>query len=121
MSAVHAIMFVETCVTTAMALVAVVVSARALYHALTTRVDAFPAADARTKVFWTVVLVLCVLVSGWVLWTMVWAVRVAAVVSIPPHLLFGLIAATVPSVYLADTKPRIEGILANAQSPGRLW
>ncbi len=116
-----AVMRVETWVLAVLSVIGLVVEAKALFHVLTTRVDAFPAADARTKMFWAVVLGLCTLLGTWYVWGMGWAVVNGAVASFPPLTIIGLIAVTVAAVYLADTKPRIQGILANAQTPGKLW
>lgn len=111
----------ETWVLAVLAVVALVVEVRALLHVLTTRVDAFPAANARTKGFWAVVLGLCTLLGAYQVWVLGSLVALGSWTTFPPLALFGLIAVTVAGVYLADTKRRIEGILANAQTPGRLW
>lgn len=117
----YTIMSIETWVLAALAVAGLVVEAKALLHVLTTRVDAFPAADARTKPFWAVVLALCTLLGTWYVWIMGWALVSGAIASFPPLTIIGVIAVTVAGVYLAGTRPRIEGVLANAQSPGKLW
>ena len=121
MDLVRWILLVETWIMLAVAATCVVVQVKALLHALTTRVDAFPAADSRTKVFWVVVLALCLLVGAWFLYTYALAAFLGYWLTFAGMMLLGLVAVIVPTVYLASTKRRIEGILANAQTPGRMW
>ncbi|SNC73647.1 Protein of unknown function [Kytococcus aerolatus] len=121
MELVRWILVTETWIMLALAVTSLVVEVRALVHALTTRVDAFPAADARTKVFWVVVLALCAAVGAWFVYGYAFAALRGLWAPFVGMTLLGLVAVIVATVYLASTKPRIEGVLANAQSPGRMW
>ncbi|MFT3661039.1 MAG: DUF2516 family protein [Gordonia sp. (in: high G+C Gram-positive bacteria)] len=73
----------------------------ALVHAVSTRPDAFPAVDTKSKVFWVAVLAVSTFAA---------ALLQAGQVLISPLGLFYLAAVVGIGVYLAEVRPRVDEI-----------
>lgn len=86
-------------------IIAFVMEAWALVHALTVQADAYSAADKLTKKLWTIILVVATVLGA------AHAIAPAALGASPIALLLGILpvaAFIAAAVYLADVRPAVE-------------